>query len=332
MIIIGLILMVLLFGGMIFGTVTVLKKTDPKQVDTSLRDDITTAQEFMPFVDLKDSMIHLGNHDYRAVLECTSINFDLKTEKEQQIIKMVYTQFLNSLTFPITIFIATREIDNAEFTEKLKVDYEDVIGDFPSLAEYADQNFKDMQNLNHQLGVTRHKKKYIIIEYNEANLMTMQNDEEKYAQSGRELANRARVIEEGLMNLGVKTTALNTRDLIDLMVRTYHRNGKSHSEQIWNKDFTSMIVEGGDSMTEGQLSSDEKLDVFISGLEEKLKSDIFFNDATTSEGKMKADEVFKELRKIRKGLSKNFLTDEQKKYNNELYKDELKWEGEVKNG
>lgn len=296
MIIIGILLMVLMFGGMIGGLLYVLKKTDPSKVDTSVRTDITTAQEFLPFQRIKDSMLHMGNHTYRAIIEVSSINYDLKTEKEQRVIEMSYTQFLNSLMFPITIFISTREIDNTQFIKDLREDYENTLKDYPEMIEYANENLGDMTTLNAQLGTTRHKKKYIIVSYDEANELSMQTDDEKYEHSAKELATRARIIQEGLMNLNIQTKVMTTPDILELMISTYHRNGFNYSDEIWNKNYLSMIVEGEKNYFGNDLATQDQLDLFVKEFENRVKTIFLDDEGVPYEMRLKAEEVLSMLK------------------------------------
>lgn len=296
MIYIGIVLMLLLFGGMIGGLLFVLKKTDPKQVDTSLRSDITTAQEFLPFQDIRDSMIHMGNHTYRAIVEVSSINYDLKTEKEQRVIEMSYTQFLNSLLFPLTIFISTKEMDNRQYMKDLQDDYEAMLVDYPDMVDYANENLNDMMTLNYQLGTTRQKKKYIILSYDEANALSMQTDEEKYEHSGKELATRARIVQEALMNLGIHTSVLKTKDILELMISTYHRDGYNYADEVWSDNYLSMIVEGEKNYFGQDLTDDERLEGFVSAFEEKLNTAFLQGDDVPAELKQKADDIIKALK------------------------------------
>lgn len=296
MIFIGVLLLLLMFGGMGGAVYFVMKKTDPKNVDTSLRADIDTAQEFLPFHRIQDSMIHMGSHNYRAIIEVSSINYDLKTEKEQRVIEMSYTQFLNSLMFPITIFISSREMDNRQFMEDLKADYESTLKDYPKMLEYANANFDDMTTLNYQLGTTRQKKKYVIVSYDEAYELDQHSDAEKYEHSAREIATRARMIQEGLMNLGIQTKILNTRDIIELMISTYHRSGFNYSDEIMNGNYLSMIVEGEKNYFGNEIANEEQLDVFISEFENKIKTMYLADEEVSVEAKEKAEEVLKMLK------------------------------------
>lgn len=296
LIVVGVLVLLLLFGGLGGAAWYVIKKTDAEVADTSTRKDIETAQEFLPFIDIKDSMIHMGNNQYRAILEVSSINYDLKTDKEQRVIEMSYSQFLNSLMFPITMFISTREIDNTSYLKRLKDDYEAMLEVYPEMYEYANSNIQDMTTLNQQLGTTRQKKKYIIIPYDEANELSMQSDDEKYEYSGRELATRAKMIQEGLMNINIQTNVLTTQEILELMVTTYHRNGTSHAEEIWSKEYLSMIVEGEKNYFGNDLSDADQLEIFLKEFKNKLESSFLKGWDVDPDARKKAEGLLASLK------------------------------------
>lgn len=351
MIFIGILLLLLLFGGMGGAVYFIMKKTDPKNVDSSLRTDISTAQEFLPFQRIKHSMIHMGNHNYRAIIEVSSINYDLKTEKEQRVIEMSYTQFLNSLMFPITIFISSREMDNRVFMENLQADYEMMLKDYPMMTEYANANFNDMATLNAQLGTTRQKKKYVIVSYDEAYELDQHSDAEKYEHSAKEILTRARMIQEGLVNLGIQTKLLNTAEIIELMISTYHRNGSNYSDDVSNGNYQTMIVEGERNFFGNDIANEEQLEMFVSEFENKIKTLFLSDEDVSAEAKVKAEEVLKMLKGEKSFTSNesNFDTFDMNDSNEEIWTDyndedededevddflqqptQMKWQGERK--
>ena len=119
----AILIMVIVFA--VFGIIGIvvymqIKKTDPSNVDTSLRTNNDTTQETLPFEDIKDSMIHLGEFRYRAVIAVSSLNYNLKTEKEQDVIELSYQRFLNSLTHPIQMVVYTKIKDNTKMLESLR--------------------------------------------------------------------------------------------------------------------------------------------------------------------------------------------------------------------
>ncbi len=68
-------------------------------------------QSQMDVVDIKKGVVVLKDGSVRGVLAVSSINFDLKSQEEQEAIIFSYQNFLNSLDFPIQILISTKKFD-----------------------------------------------------------------------------------------------------------------------------------------------------------------------------------------------------------------------------
>lgn len=271
--IIGVSLLITLCVGMVVAVKHQLKKTDPTNTDNSLKGDISTAQEFLPFSDIKDSMIDLGGHQYRAIIECSSINYNLKTDKEKEIIELSFQRFLNSLNSPITFFIQTRTIDNSKMIADLKEELEATLVDFPNLEEYANVYLAEISDLQNRIGNNKQKKKYIIVPYSEAIELTNSSDSEKYEYSINELRNRCSMIIDGLGSMGIKGKAINTREIAELLMSTYHKDNYSQVDQVLSGEYLSMIVEG----TGNKLSSitpDARLDWILYEAQVRLQTEL----------------------------------------------------------
>ena len=152
-IVIVLVVFIAIFGVLFYVAYSQIKKTDPKNVDTSVGSGVSRTQDFIPIEDIKDSTFHLGRHQYRAVIKCSSLNYNLKTDKEQDVIELSFQRFLNSLNHPISIFIQTKVMDNTKMLESLKDDIEEAVAHFPILANYGSYYF----NYNHPCNLSDFK-------------------------------------------------------------------------------------------------------------------------------------------------------------------------------
>lgn len=61
--------------------------------------------------EVTDNILVLPNNEYCQILETSSINFELKSEEEQDVIIDSFQNFLNALPCSIQILIRVREID-----------------------------------------------------------------------------------------------------------------------------------------------------------------------------------------------------------------------------
>ncbi len=85
--------------------------------------------------DIQDNMICLGGHKYRAVIEASSTNYNLKTDREKEIIELSFQRFINSLTFPITFFIQTKVLDNSKMLNQLENELAETVDKYPQMKE-----------------------------------------------------------------------------------------------------------------------------------------------------------------------------------------------------
>lgn len=73
---------------------------------------------------VQDDVLLLSGDRYRMVLEVSSVNFELKSEEEQDALIDTYESFLNSLGMPLQILVRTRELDLDKYLTELNVKHE----------------------------------------------------------------------------------------------------------------------------------------------------------------------------------------------------------------
>ena len=69
--------------------------------------------------EVKDGILVLPNNQYRIIVETSSINFELKSDEEQDILIDNFQNFLNSLPSKLQILIRVREIDIDRYIEQI---------------------------------------------------------------------------------------------------------------------------------------------------------------------------------------------------------------------
>lgn len=242
MIIVILIIFVAIIVGMIFMVKKTLAKIDAESAVAMDPTSIRTAQDFLPFDKIEDNMIDLGGFRYKKIIECTSINYHLKTEMEKEMIEASFARFLNSFQFPISFYIQTREMDMTSYLESLKDSIEEVCDEFPGLIDYGTNFFNEMQRLPELTGNSKQKKKYIIVGYDEAAMMENLTPDEKKTYSMQELNLRTQVLVDNLSGLGIKCEVLNTAGLLELMYSTYHKDDYSNFENLLSGEYTSLLT------------------------------------------------------------------------------------------
>ena len=262
---------------------------------------LDTAQDFLPFEDIKDSVLHLGDFKYRAILETEGINYDLKTNKEKEVIDASYQRFLDSLTFQITFFIQTRTVDNATVLETLENDMVETVKEYPQLHTYATVYLQEMAKLSETIGNDKQKKKYIIIPYEDAMGLTYSSEGEKYEESIRGLSARCQLVMDGLASLGVKTKILSSIEIAELIYSTYHRDNSSDIDQIVNGEYMSLIVDGPNSLE--KITRNNSIEWMLSELENRLRMELSSQDINSIEQK-KMSAVLEKIAQLKKAVTK----------------------------
>src|SRR5471030_1269777 len=78
-----------------------------------------SAQNTLHISEIRDGLVILNDGTFRAVIMCKSINFDLMSATEREAVEFSYQGFLNSLYFPIQIFIRSQKVDLRPYLAKL---------------------------------------------------------------------------------------------------------------------------------------------------------------------------------------------------------------------
>ena len=80
----------------------------------------SSTQRYLPFSEIRDNLIMMKDGSSRMVLRVHALNFNLKSNEEQDAILMSYQRFLNSLSFPIQIIIRSLKVDIEAYINRLK--------------------------------------------------------------------------------------------------------------------------------------------------------------------------------------------------------------------
>ena len=69
--------------------------------------------------EVKDDILTLPNNQYRMVIETSSINFELKSDEEQDVLIDSFQNFLNALPCELQILVRVRELDLDRYLEQI---------------------------------------------------------------------------------------------------------------------------------------------------------------------------------------------------------------------
>jgi hypothetical protein len=80
------------------------------------------SQDFVPIKDIKNGIMVLNDGSLRMMIMTSSLNFGLKSSDEQTAIILQFQNFLNSIEFPIQIFIQSKRLDIRPYLQLLQQD------------------------------------------------------------------------------------------------------------------------------------------------------------------------------------------------------------------
>ena len=78
-----------------------------------------SSREQIQIKEVVDDVLVLPGNEYRQILETSSVNFELKSEDEQDVIIDSFQNFLNALPCSIQILVRVREVDIDKYVEDI---------------------------------------------------------------------------------------------------------------------------------------------------------------------------------------------------------------------
>ncbi|MCL4417761.1 MAG: conjugal transfer protein TraC [Actinobacteria bacterium] len=163
--------------------------------------------------EVKDGILILPNNEYRIVVETSSINFELKSEEEQDVLIDSFQNFLNSLPCQIQILVRVREVDIDRYLEQISqsksVEKEKVYKN--QINNYC-EFIKNLVSGNKILS----RRFYAVITYRHA-------DKNKDFNLIKEQINLNRdILLKGLEKLGMRAKTLDSLEVLDLFYSFYN--------------------------------------------------------------------------------------------------------------
>jgi hypothetical protein len=159
-----------------------------------------------------DGILTLPGNQYRLVLQSSSINFELKSEDEQDALIDTYQSFLNSLASPLQIVVRVRELDMDKYLEDFKHDRS---GEQDEIYRLQAKNYAEfVQSLvTTNKILSRHF--YIVLPYDN-------KDGNSFSFIQEQLALNADIVSKGLGRLGIRTRQLTSLEVLDLFYSFYN--------------------------------------------------------------------------------------------------------------
>ena len=231
-----------------------------------------STQNSLEIAEIRDGIVIMNDGSFRSVIMVKSINFDLMSQEEQEAVEFAYQGFLNSLYFPIQIFIHSQKIDLKPYIDKLdkiRLEHDNML-----LANLMGSYLDYVEGISNQINLMD-KLFYIVVPYfplenisvqkafsqsvnlfsgliklfskNPDNKITINDQELQKAKT--ELKNRVQAVVGGLMQCNIQSIPLDTQELIELYYDIYNPDTSTRQQLISFDNLTTDIVSKGSGNT-----------------------------------------------------------------------------------
>ena len=203
-----------------------------------------STQRHLPFSQIRENVILLKDSSARVVMRCSTINFLLKSEEEQDAIIISFQRFLNALDFPVQIMVRSNKLDIDGYLEKLK---EKAVNQKNSLLQ--NQTYEYIEYLKKLVEVAQIMKKefYIVVPYdmeenrsvkdtsilwvfkkfwqsfnNSDDIVKIRGQIRKFSDLKKWLSGRIGTVKTSLESIGIRATELEKSELVTLLSDYYN--------------------------------------------------------------------------------------------------------------
>jgi type IV secretory pathway VirB4 component len=239
--------------------------TGPAHPATPVKTNPNSTQNTLKISEIRDGIVIMNDGSYRAVIMVKSINFDLMSPQEQESIEYGYQGFLNSLYFPVQIFLRSQRVDLEPYIQKLdkiRTEHDNML-----LARLMEDYINYIDQLSLQTNIMD-KKFYIVVPFFPVagpEIATTQNknffsglselfskkedhitiNEAELEKAKTELRNRVQAVLGGLQQCSIQGLPLDTQELIELYYDTYNPDTATRQQLKNFNDLTADIVTKG---------------------------------------------------------------------------------------
>jgi hypothetical protein len=224
-------------------------------------------QNHLPVAGIQDNVLIMSDGSVRAVLKIEPINFDLKSETEQNGIIYAYQSFLNSLDFPIQIVVQSKKLDLERYLMKLEQAQNGVAND---LLRIQVEDYVGFVRRLISVANIMSKRFYLVVSYSLASKTTASAqfgglfhhrptgplmDQDQFERFAKEVINKAGIIAGGLGTLGLKSRLLESQELIELFYGIYNPDVATEERLTDVETLNSNVVHSPEA-TQGHTNQD----------------------------------------------------------------------------
>ena len=235
------------------------KKSEIKKTANKTHNQTYSKQsifDFMEFDKIEDNMIlQKDGKRFLMVIECQGINYDLMSGLEKNSVEQGFLQFLNTLRYPIQIYVQTRTVNLSSSINTYKERIDEISKQFAAKqmeynqkvrsGQYSDKELEmekyelarernlyeygvDIVNNTERMSLNKNilsKHYYVIISYYSEEASNSNFDKEEISNLAfSELYTKAQSIVSSLSVCGINSKVLDSTELAELLYVAYNRD------------------------------------------------------------------------------------------------------------
>ncbi len=251
--------------------------------------------DFMEFDEVIDNMIVRKNKtQYIMVLQCNGVNYDLMSEQEKIAVEEGFVQFLNTLRFPIQLYVQSRTLNLKDIVEGYKERVNVVNNDINKIDLKMEQakraNNKALQEklyfekrrkqnvLEYGIDITNYverlnsnqnilqQRTYVIVSFFISELggsMENYSKEEIDNMCFSELYTRCQNVASSLMGSQVSSRILESEELMELLYIAYNRDESElyQLQKALDAQYDALYSTGKDVLQKKQEKLDKEINI-----------------------------------------------------------------------
>lgn len=312
------------------------EKTKPNSKQSSKQSEIATYNKqsifsFMKFDRIEDNMIVRKNgNKFLMVIECQGINYDLMSGLEKNSVEQGFLQFLNTLRYPIQIYVQTRtvnlesgiikykervkEIQDRLLKKQMELNRKESLGYSMSdinkarldvtreknLYEYGIDIINNTERMSLNKNILR-KHYYVIIDYVPEEINTNNfGKEEISSMAFSELYTKAQSIINALAVCGVNGKILNSEELAELLYVAYNRDESEvyDLEKALNAGYDELYSTAEDVLDKRMKELDKKVEYEAKKLANETVMEVMEERENARKAKQKEEEMDELIRQM----------------------------------
>jgi len=308
---------------------------------------IESMNDFMEFDEVVDNMIVRKNRaQYVMVLQCSGVNYDLMSQDEKIAVEEGFVQFLNTLRFPIQLYVQSRTLNLKEIIDNYKMRIESVSDDLRkidirinqakstsnkqllerlefekrrrrNILEYGQDITEYVERLSSNKNILQ-QKTYVVLSYYTVELGGNVENYSKDELNGlcfTELYTRAQNVISSLSNSQVSARILDSEELAELLFVAYNRDDSElyQINKMLDAQYDKLYSTGKDVLEKRQ----EKLDKEINLAAIDLTTDSILKADKIKQAEDRQKEIDKNQRIKEKAL--NLLSEYEEQLDPRIY-------------